>query len=157
MKINCILSQNLNFSSILKTPYETLIYLNSFGKDIKEKNFNVCSEYLDKNNIVSEIKSKASDNMLLELSKKFSESIYPILCIRCRLSDPIKKNIDYLYKRHKEFHEIDYPTMHSYVLNDRGEKFINSSTVNNKKFKNPFNWKSLSIITSNNLYPFSEK
>ena len=81
MKINCILSQNLNFLAILNNPYETLIYLNSFGKDIKEKNFNVCSKYLDKNNIVSEIKSKASDNMLLELSKKFSESIYPILCI----------------------------------------------------------------------------
>ena len=121
MKINCILSQNLNFSSILNTPYETLIYLNSFGKDIKEKNFNICSKYLDQNNIISEIKSRASDNKLLELSKKFSESIDPILCIRCRLSYPIKKNIDYLYKKHKEFHEIDYPTMLSYVLNDRGD------------------------------------
>ncbi len=157
MKINCILSQNLNFLAILNPPYETLIYLNSFGKDIKEKNFNICSKYLDKNNIISEIKSRASDNKLLELSKKFSENIDPILCIRCRLSDPIKKNIDYLYKRHKEFHEIDYPTMLSYVLNDRGEKFIKTSTVNDKKFKKPFNWQSLSIITSNNLYPFSAK
>ena len=112
----------------MNKPYETLIYLNSFGKDIKEKNFNICSKYLDKKNIVSEIKSKASDNKLLELSKKFSESIDPILCIRCRLSEPIKKNIDYLYKRHKEFHEIDYPTMLSYVLNDRGEK-LNSKDV----------------------------
>ena len=96
MKINCILSQNLNFLAILNPPYETLIYLNSFGKDIKEKNFNICSKYLDKNNIISEIKSRASDNKLLELSKKFSENIDPILCIRCRFSDPIKKNIDYL-------------------------------------------------------------
>ena len=54
MKINCILSQNLNFLAILNKPYETLIYLNSFGKDIKEKNFNICSKYLDKNNIVSD-------------------------------------------------------------------------------------------------------
>ena len=37
--------------------------------------------------------------------------------------------------------------MLSYVLNDRGEKFIKTSTVNDKKFKKPFNWQSLSIIT----------
>ena len=145
----------------MNSPYEKLNYLNSFEKGVREKHFKICTEFLNKNDISYEIKSKKSDNKLLELSKDFSERNDPLLCIRCRVSEPIKKYIDYLYNRHRGFHEIDYLTMLSYVLNDNGESFlklpIRKNQIIENTLKKPFNWKTLSSVSSNNLYPFSAK
>ena len=51
--------------------------------------------------------------------------------------------------------------MLSYVLNDNGESFlklpIRKNQIIENSLKKPFNWKTLSNVSSNNLYPFSAK
>ena len=73
-------------------------------------------------------------------SKKFSsriiyytkneDSLEALLCMRCRVSHPIKNAIASLYKKHSAIYEIDYLDMMSYVLDDYGETYLRD--FNNK-------------------------
>ena len=139
------------------TEFENLYLIDSFKNVVKSRKIELCAEFLAKENLFFASNSKKIFSKLFHITKN-EDSIESLLCLRCRVSGPIKSAISRLYKRHSEMHDIDYLHMMSYVLDDYGETYL--KTFNNKKEKsknNLFIWRNIVKIDKNKLRPFGVK
>ena len=103
--------------------YENICVIDSFKNNVRTKKIQICSRYLTKKNIFSEENTKKLfANIFLEA--KNTDSLEALLCLRCRVSYPIKNAIGTLYKKNSSIYEIDYLDMMTYVLDDYGENFL---------------------------------
>ena len=141
-------------TTLLSSKFENLYIIDSFKQVVKSKKIEVCSKFLEKENLLFESHSKKTFSKVFHITKN-EDSLEALLCLRCRVSDPIKKAISCLYKQHNAIHEIDYLNMMSYVLDDYGETYLRNS--NNKKEKSKdklFIWSNVIKIGKNKLRPF---
>ena len=114
------------------TEFENLYLIDSFKNVVKSRKIELCSEFLAKENLSFASNSKKIFSKLFHITKN-EDSIEALLCMRCRVSHPIKNAIASLYKKHSAIYEIDYLDMMSYVLDDYGETYLRN--FNNKKEK----------------------
>ena len=138
----------------LSTEFENLCLIDSFKKRVKTKNIGICTEFINKLNILNEKNSKKFSARIIHYTKN-EDSLEALLCMRCRVSHPIKNAIASLYKKHNAIYEIDYLDMMSYVLDDYGETYLRN--FNNKKEKSKdkvFIWSNVIKIDKNKLRPF---
>ena len=136
------------------TEFENLYLIDSFKNVVKSRKIELCAEFLAKENLFFASNKKKIFSKLFHITKN-EDSIESLLCLRCRVSGPIKNAISRLYKRHSEMHDIDYLHMMSYVLDDCGETYL--KTFNNKKEKSKdklFRWSNVIKIDKNKLRPF---
>ncbi len=138
----------------MSSKFENLYIIDSFKQVVKSKKIELCSKFLDKENLLFESHSKNTFSKVFHITKN-EDSLDALLCLRCRVSDPIKKAISCLYKQHNGINEIDYLHMMSYVLDDYGETYLKTS--NNKKEKSKDKlliWSNVIKIGKNKLRPF---
>ena len=136
------------------TEFENLYLIDSFKNVVKSRKIELCSEFLAKENLSFASNSKKIFSKVFHITKN-EDSIESLLCLRCRVSGPIKNAISRLYKRHSEMHDIDSLHMMSYVLDDYGEIYLRN--FNNKKEKSKdkvFSWSNVIKIDKNKLRPF---
>ena len=139
------------------TEFENLYLIDSFKNVVKSRKIELCAEFLAKENLFFASNSKKIFSKLFHITKN-EDSIESLLCLRCRVSGPIKNAISRLYKRHSEMHEIDYLHMMSYVLDDYGETYLKTSNNKKEKSKNKlFIWSNIVKIDKNKLRPFGVK
>ena len=116
--------------------FENLYLIDTFKKVVKSKKIEECSKFLAKENLSFEKNSKKIFSKVFDITKN-QDSVESLLCLRCRVSDPIKNAISGLYKKHSSIYEIDYLNMMSYVLDDYGERYL--KTYKDKTDKRKFN------------------
>ena len=141
----------------MSTEFENLYLIDSFKKVVKSKKIEECTRFLAKENLLFERNSKNIFSKVFHITKN-QDSIESLLCLRCRVSDPIKNAISGLYKKHSSIYEIDYLNMMSYVLDDYGEKYL--KTFDNKEDKRKeklFKWSNLIKVEKNKLRPFGAR
>ena len=139
------------------TDFENLYLIDSFKNVVKSRKIELCSEFLAKENLLFASNSKKIFSKVFYITKN-QDSIESLLCLRCRVSGPIKNAISRLYKRHSEMHDIDYLHMMSYVLDDYGETYLKTSNNKKEKSKNKlFIWSNIVKIDKNKLRPFGVK
>ena len=134
--------------------FENLYLIDTFKKVVKSKKIEECSKFLAKENLLFEKNSKKIFSKVFDITKN-QDSVESLLCLRCRVSDPIKNAISGLYKKHSSIYEIDYLNMMSYVLDDYGEKYLKTydDKIDKRKEK-VFKWSNLIKIEKNKLKPF---
>ena len=134
--------------------FENLYLIDTFKKVVKSKKIEECSKFLAKENLLFEKNSKKIFSKVFDITKN-QDSVESLLCLRCRVSDPIKNAISGLYKKHSSIYEIDYLNMMSYVLDDYGEKYLKTydDKIDKRKEK-VFKWSNLIKIEKNKLRPF---
>jgi hypothetical protein len=76
-----------------------------------------------------------------------------LLCLRCRISHPIRDKIQALYNSHQEKHGLDLIEMASFVLDDDGALEFPARTGERRGA--PFRWSVLSSLPEKALHPFS--
>ena len=139
--------------------YENICVIDSFKNNVRTKKIQICSKYLTKKNIFSEENTKKLfSNIFLEA--KNTDSLEALLCLRCRVSYPIKNAIGTLYKKNSSIYEIDYLDMMTYVLDDYGENFLKVSNDSNKNIKiieKAFKWSNVIKVEKNKLRPFGAR
>ncbi len=139
----------------MSTEFENLYLIDSFKNIVKSKKIEVCSKFISNENLLYEKKSQRIFSRIFFLTKN-EDSFEALLCLRCRVSEPIKNAITRLYKKHSAIYEIDYLKMMSYVLDDYGQtnlkNFNNSQKekINKKVFK----WSNIIKVDKNKLRPF---
>ena len=141
----------------MSTEFENLYLIDSFKKVVKSKKIEECTRFLAKENLLFERNSKNIFSKVFHITKN-QDSIESLLCLRCRVSDPIKNAISVLYKKHSSIYEIDYLNMMSYVLDDYGEKYL--KTFDNKEDKRKeklFKWSNVIKVEKNKLRPFGAR
>ena len=136
--------------------YENICVIDSFKKNVRTKKIQICSKYLTKENILLEENTKKLFSKIFHDAKK-TDSLEALLCLRCRVSYPIKNAIGTLYKKNSSIYKIDYLEMMEYVLDDYGENFLKVSTDLNKNIKiteKAFKWSNVIKVEKNKLRPF---
>ncbi len=136
--------------------YENICVIDSFKNNIRTKKIQICSKYLTKKNILFEENTKKLFSNIF-LDAKNTDSLEALLCLRCRVSYPIKNAIGILYKKNSSIYEIDYLDMMKYVLDDYGENFLKFSNDSNKNIKiteKAFKWSNVIKVEKNKLRPF---
>ena len=88
-------------------PYSYLCRLDPSKGSVREKEVELCSSFLRRNNLSTEIKSERIDSELLSISRDQQESVEALLCLRCRTSHPINAQINALYRNNRKKYEID--------------------------------------------------
>ena len=76
-----------------------------------------------------------------------------LLCLRCRISHPIRDRLQALYNSHQEEHGLDLIEMASFVLDDKGE--LEFPARQGERRGPPFCWSVLSSLPEKTLHPFS--
>ena len=76
-----------------------------------------------------------------------------LLCLRCRISHPIRDRLQALYNSHQEEHGLDLIEMASFVLDDKGE--LEFPARQGERRGPPFRWSILSSLPEKTLHPFS--
>ena len=136
--------------------YENLYLIDSFKNKVRAKKIQVCTNYIAKEKLSYEENSKNIFSRIFYLAKK-NDSSEALLCLRCRVSNPIKNSIGNLYKKHSAIYEIDYLDMMKYVLDDYGENLLKVSSNSTKKVKvneRSFRWSNVIKVEKNKLRPF---
>ena len=139
--------------------YENICVIDSFKKNVRTKKIQICSKYLTKENILLEENTKKLFSTIFHDAKK-TDSLEALLCLRCRVSYPIKNAIGKLYKQNSSIYKIDYLEMMEYVLDDYGENFLKVSTDLNKNTKiteKAFKWSNVIKVEKNKLRPFGAR
>ena len=136
--------------------YENLYLIDSFKNKVRAKKIQVCTNYIAKEKLSYEENSKNTFSRIFYLTKK-NDSPEALLCLRCRVSNPIKNSIANLYKKYSAIYEIDYLNMMKYVLDDYGENSLKVSSDSTKKAKvieRTFIWSNVIKVEKNKLRPF---
>ena len=139
--------------------YENICVIDSFKNNVRTKKIQICSKYLTKKNILSQENTKKLFSNIF-LDAKNTDSLEALLCLRCRVSYPIKNAIGTLYKKNRSIYEIDYLDMMTYVLDDYGENFLKVSNDSNKNIKiieKAFKWSNVIKVEKNKLRPFGAR
>ena len=137
--------------------YENICVIDSFKKNVRTKKIQICSKYLTKENILLEENTKKLFSKIFHDVKK-TDSLEALLCLRCRVSYPIKNAIGTLYKKNSSIYKIDYLEMMEYVLDDYGENFLKVSTdLNIKIIEKAFKWSNVIKLEKNKLRPFGAR
>lgn len=79
----------------------------------------------------------------------------PLLCLRCRISEPLHKWLQALVRQHVQQHEISAEGVAAYVLNDPGETLISISAPAQGRTKEPFTLSAIQGSKARELQPFS--
>ena len=142
----------------MSNDFENLYLIDSLKKIVKSKKIEECTKFLAKENLLFERNSKKIFSKVFHIAKN-EDSVDSLLCLRCRVSGPIKNAISVIYKKHKAINDIDYLHMMSYVLDDHGETYLKNSNnkKENKKEKSSdklFIWSNVIKIGKNKLRPF---
>ena len=134
--------------------FENLYLIDSFKKVVKSKKIEECSKFLAKENLLFEKNSKKIFSKVFDITKN-QDSIESLLCLRCRVSDPIKNAISGLYKKHSSIYEIDYLNMMSYVLYYYGERYLKTyKDKRDKRKEKVFKCSNVINVEKNKLRPF---
>ncbi len=96
--------------------------------------------------------SPQADRALIAHSRK-QDDPGALLCLRCRISHPIRDRIQALYNSHQEEHGIDLTEMASFVLNDLGA--LQFPARAGERTGASFCWSVLSALPEKALHPFS--
>ena len=140
----------------LSSNYENLYFIDSFKNNVRTKKIQICSKYFSKENLsLEENKKKLFSKIFLDAKK--NDSLEALLCLRCRVSHPIRNAIGILYKKNNSIYGIDYLNMMKYVLDDYGENFLRVSNESNKNIKireKAFIWSNVIKLEKNKLRPF---
>ncbi len=140
-------------------PYNHLCVFDSFKGEVREKEIELSTNFLNRKNISTEIASKRIDRELWDTSRNQPESVDALLCLRCRASHPINAQVNSLYKKHRAYYEIELQGMLVCVLDDNGSRFfkIPKEQFGQKiKYINkPLNWENLSELPGEEIRPFS--
>ena len=139
----------------MSTEFENLYLIDSFKNIVKSKKIEACSKFISNENLLYEKNSKRIFSRIFFLTKN-EDSFEALLCLRCRVSNPIKNAITRLYKKHSAIYEIDYLKMMSYVLDDYGQTNLTNfkNSQNEKINKKILKWSNVIKVDKNKLYPF---
>jgi hypothetical protein len=92
------------------------------------------------------------DRLLFDHSQDLDDK-GALLCLRCRISHPIRDKIQAIFNRHQDEHGLDLIEMASFVLDDDGALEFPARKGERKGV--PFCWSVLSTLPEKPLYPFS--
>ena len=146
----------------MPSAYSELCSLETFKEGVKKEFIESCEYFLKQNKLQVDAQSTEVDKSLWERSQRELEAIEPLLCLRCRVSHPIQKEVTRLFLKFRSNlelrEELNLYQMMICVLDDQGEKFLRvrkdqsggSTTYITKKF----NWSNLSLIPKNEIKPF---
>lgn len=142
--------------------YSELCRLDTFKEGVRNELIESCEYFLKQNNFQSDTQLTKVDKLLLERSQSEIEEIEPLMCLRCRVSHPILKEVTRLFFKFRSTpslrEELNLYQMMICVLDDQGENFLRfrkeQGGDSNKYITKNFNWSNLSLMPKNEIKPF---
>ena len=119
------------------------------GSGIRLKDLPQAAAYLEQAELVIE-EASASTDLDLWFNSQEQPDPLPLLCLRCRLSDPLHQWLQGMQRLHGQQHPLEPTAMAAYLLDDDG-----SLQLSLEKQRQPFTYAAIAGSTAPNLHPFT--
>jgi hypothetical protein len=119
------------------------------GSGIRLKDLPQAQAYLEQAALAAEEPSAGTDLDLWFNSQDQPDPL-PLLCLRCRLSNPLHQWIQGMQRQHGQQHPLEPAAMAAYLLDDDG-----SLQLSLEKQRQPFTYAVIAASTAPNLHPFT--